>query len=79
MPLQIAYLLLACATAGVALGYRRTDRRVHEFEGIGTIRGIDGRNLEVRIVFAPQRRDTSVYPQEALASARLGLNGRCRP
>lgn len=71
--------MLACAPAAIALGDSRTDRRVHEFEGIDTIRGIDGRNLDVRIVFAPQRRDTSVDLQEALASSRLGLNGRCRP
>ena len=79
MPLRIACLISACATAGVALGYRRTDRRVHEFEGIGMIRGIDGRNVDVRIEFPPRRHDTSVDPQEGLASARLGLNGRCRP
>ncbi|MBN8888184.1 MAG: hypothetical protein J0I77_20895 [Rudaea sp.] len=63
----------------MTLGYSRTDRRLYEFVGIGTIRGSDGRNLDVRIVFPPQRRDTSVDPQEALAAARLSLNGHCRP
>lgn len=63
----------------MTLGYSRTDRRLREFEGIGTIRDIDGRNLDVRIVFPPERRDTSADPQEALAAARLTLNGRCRP
>lgn len=61
------------------LDYRRADRRLLEFQGIGTIRGADNRNLDVRIVFPPELREISMDPKGALAAARLTLSGHCRP
>lgn len=60
------------------LAYRRADHRLLEFQGIGTIRGADGSNLDVHIIFPPRLRNTSIDSQDALTAARLTLNGHCR-
>jgi len=69
------YRLLA---PSMTLSYRRADHSLLEFQGIGTIRGLDGRNLDVRIAFPPELRDISVDPKDPGAAAQLTLSGRCR-
>lgn len=66
-------------TPSIELGYSRADHRLREFQGVGSIRDSDGRNLDVRIVFPPKLYDPDAHTPEALAAAHLGLSQQCHP
>lgn len=57
--------------------YRRSDRWLLRFEGIGTIRDADGRHQDVRIDFPPAGRISGVDRQEVDAALARPLAVRC--
>jgi hypothetical protein len=58
------------AFSGIELTYDRDGQRLVQFEGPATIRGVDGRNEDVRIVF-PAAELIEDVPDAEAAQARI--------
>lgn len=58
--------------------YRRRDRWLSRFEGIGTIRDARGRHLPVRIEFPDALRAAAVSQAQVLHALQEPLDGQCR-
>lgn len=65
------------AVPAVELAYSARDRRLLSFSGIGTIRDGEGRNQDVRIMFAEADRVRDVSRQDITAAANTVLVGQC--
>lgn len=61
----------------IEVGYDALTRERREYRGLTDIRGIDNRNLNVRIDFPPNERRTDITPTEVARAAETPLTGRC--
>ena len=62
--------------APMELTYSRDGQRLRRFEGLGNIRGGDGKNVDVRIEF-PQEHDREIAQSDVDAAIAEPLAGRC--
>ena len=60
------------------LDYESDSHRLLAFRGIGMVRDVRGRNLDVRIRFPPERHE-SVGLQDVRAAEQEALSGTCHP
>jgi hypothetical protein len=67
----------AFAVPTVTLVYTTSDRRLRRFEGMGAIRGANGKHRNVRIEFMPRARDGNVAESVVDAAVAGQLDGRC--
>jgi len=67
----------AFAVPAITLVYTTADRRLRRFEGMGSIRGANGKQRTVRIEFLPQKREANVADALVDAAAADRLDGRC--
>jgi len=65
------------AVPAAELAYSARDRRLLSFSGIGSIRDSEGRNQDVRIIFAEADRVRDVSRQDITAAADTVLVGQC--
>ncbi|MET0935367.1 MAG: hypothetical protein ABWX83_05225 [Luteibacter sp.] len=68
---------LAFAAPSVTLTYTTADRQLRRFEGMGAIRGANGKRGTVRIEFPPGKREPGVADTVVDAAVAAPLDGRC--
>jgi hypothetical protein len=61
----------------IDVGYDAQTHELREYRGLSNIRDAVGRNLSVRIRFAPSERRTDVTATEVERAAAMPLTGRC--
>jgi hypothetical protein len=67
----------AFAAPTVVLSYSTTDRTLRRFEGMGSIRGENGKLRLVRIEFPPDKREGNVADAAVDQALATKLDGRC--
>lgn len=65
------------AVPSAHLAYAKQGKSILEYAGISNIRGGNGRNLKVRIEFAPADRSVDPDPEPLAAARGASLDGRC--
>jgi len=69
---------LGFALPHIEVGYDALTREKREYRGLIDIRGVDNRNLNVRIDFPPAERRTDITPADVARAAEAPLTGRCQ-
>src|SRR6187402_3215015 len=67
----------AFAAPTVVLSYNTTDRTLRRFEGMGSIRGENGKLRPVRIEFPPDKREGNIADAAVDEALATKLDGRC--
>jgi hypothetical protein len=67
----------AFAAPTVVLSYSTADRTLRRFEGMGSIRGDNGKLRAVRIEFPPDKREGNVADTAVAEALATKLDGRC--